>query len=129
MRAHHRDVHKYRTLVAWQRAHRLAVLALRVTDAAYHPRARSLFDQMRRAGLSVEANIVEGYALGTAAQFRRHLRIATGSAAEFECFVRTAIEVGYLGQGPAGELSELCDGVLRALFGLLKRGIAHGIPS
>jgi four helix bundle protein len=32
--------------------------------------------------VSVEANIVEGYALDTEALFRKHLRIAFGSAAE-----------------------------------------------
>ena len=63
---------------------------MRATDAQYHPRSRALFDQLRRAALSVEANVVEGYALGTPLQFRRHLRIALGSAAEAESFVRTA---------------------------------------
>ncbi len=50
----------YRTLVGWKRAHEALLLALRATDAAYHPRARSLFDQIRRAAISIEANIVEG---------------------------------------------------------------------
>jgi four helix bundle protein len=66
----------------------LVLLALRATDEASHPRCYALFDQLRRAAVSVEANIVEGYALGSTPQFKRHLRIALGSAAEAECLVR-----------------------------------------
>src|SRR5689334_23710336 len=65
------DVHKYQSLEAWKRAHRAALVAHRATDAAYHPKSRDLFNQIRRAAASVEANVVEGYALGTTPQFIR----------------------------------------------------------
>ena len=94
---------------------------LRTTDARYHPRSRALFDQLRRAALSIEANIVEGYALSTTPQFRRHLRIAIGSAAETECFLRTAGELEYLPAPPLEEMLRLTDGVPGALFGLLRK--------
>src|SRR2546430_11002388 len=83
-------MHKYRSLFAWQQAHKVAVLALTKCDKAFHPRSKALFDQLRRSAVSVEANIVEGYALGTTLQFRRHLRIAMGSAPEPECLTRLA---------------------------------------
>ena len=119
-------MHKYQSLVAWKRAHSLVVLTLRSTDAAYHPRSRALFDQLRRAAISIEANIVEGYALGTTPQFRRHLRIAIGSAAETECLVRTAGEIAYLPDSVAREMSALTDGILRSLFGLIRSLIRTG---
>ena len=97
------------------------MLVLRSTDSHYHPRSRSLFDQLRRAALSIEANIVEGYALSTPLQFRRHLRIALGSAAETECFLRIAGELEYLPLRTLNEAGQLMDGVLRTLFGLLRR--------
>jgi four helix bundle protein len=114
-------MHRYRSLVAWQRSHELVILVLRTTDRCYHPRSRALFDQLRRAALSIEANIVEGYALSTTPQFRRHLRIAIGSAAETECFLRTASELGYLPDPPLEEMINLTDGTLRALFGLVRK--------
>ena len=76
---------RHRSLEAWKVARRLSLTVLEQTDDHYHPKARTLFDQLRRAAVSIEANIVEGYALQTPAQFRRHLRIALGSAAETEC--------------------------------------------
>src|SRR3990172_6815630 len=88
------SVHKHRPRSVWQLSPQLVLLMLKVTDRPYHPRSRALFDQLRRAAISVEANLVEGYALGTPLQFRRHLRIAIGSAAETECPMRTADEVG-----------------------------------
>ncbi len=115
---------KYQSLVAWQRAHRGAKLTLRVTDAEDHPRHRRLFDQLRRAAISVEANVVEGYALSTPAQFRRHLRIAKGSAAEAECLVRLAAEVQYLPQSKAEELESIFGATMQALHGLIRRPLA-----
>jgi len=112
---------KYRSLVAWQRAHALVLLALRTADVHYHPRSRALFDQLKRAAISVEANIVEGYALSTKMNFRRHLRIALGSAAETECLVRIGAEMGYLPKEEAAKLVELVDGVIRTLFGLVRK--------
>ena len=113
-------MHKYQSLEAWKRAHTLALLVLRATDSAYHPKSRSLFDQIRRASFSIEANIVEGYALGTRPQFLRHLRIARGSAAEAECLVRLSVESGYLSKEAGREIEDLLAGTLRTLHGLLR---------
>jgi len=78
-----------------------------------------LFDQLKRATLSVEANIVEGYALGTVGLCRRHLRIAFGSAAEAECEARAARELGYLPDPSVDEIENLLSGAMRAIYGLM----------
>jgi four helix bundle protein len=75
--------------------------------------------------ISIEANIVEGYALSTTLNFRRHLRIALGSAAETECLVRIGAELHYLPTKESGEMLVLLDGVLRTLFGLVRNVMAH----
>jgi len=113
-------VRSYQTLVAWNWAHEALLLALRATDAAYHPRAKNLFDQLRRATISIEANIVEGYALNTPGLCRRHLRIAFGSAAEAETLGRAAAELGYLDESIVKPLLKALDGTLGALHGLLR---------
>ena len=113
---------KYRSLVAWQRARQLALSVLKSTDEPHHPRARAVFDQLRRAAISVEANIVEGYALGTTAQFKRHLRIALGSAAETEILLELASEQGYLPADAIGRAQPLVDETIATLFGLIRKG-------
>ncbi|PYO44531.1 MAG: hypothetical protein DMD33_02745, partial [Gemmatimonadetes bacterium] len=101
----------------------LSVDLLKATDRAYHPRSRSVFEQLRRATLSIEANIVEGYALSTPLQFRRHLRIALGSAAEVECFLEIIRELEYLPHPVVDELSRLTDLIIGNLYGLVRKGL------
>ena len=113
-------MYKYRSLEAWKRAHPALIMVLRATDTPNHPRTRNLVDQLRRAVISVEANIVEGYALGSPALYRRHLRIAFGSAAEAECLVRSAGELEYLPKACVDETAELLGGAMRTLHGLVR---------
>ena len=110
----------YRSLDAWKIAHEASCLTYRACDKAYQGKARSIFDQLRRAALSVEANMVEGYALWTSALCGRHLRIAFGSAAEAECLVRVADELGYLPHNACEELEALFGRVMQMLRKLLK---------
>src|SRR5437870_7886862 len=117
------SMRKYRSLVVWQRAHRLSTGLLRATDLHYHPRSRPVFEQLRRAALSVEANIVEGYALSTPLQFRRHLRIALGSAAEVECFLEIICDLEYLPHPVVDELSRVTDLIIGNLYGLVRKGL------
>jgi len=95
-------------------------LTLRATDNAYHGKSRALFDQLKRAAISVEANIVEGYALGTPALCRRHLRIAFGSAAEAECLALAAGEADYLDMTTVKQMEMTFGGAMKALRALLR---------
>jgi four helix bundle protein len=97
------------------------LLVLRATGSATHPRTYALFDQVRRAAVSVAANIVEGYALGTTALYRKHLRIALGSAAEAEYLLRVAGELGYVDSGVVGSAEGLLGGAMRAIHGLMRK--------
>src|SRR5436190_7312795 len=78
----------YQSLQAWNRPDAAVEVVLRALETKNHPKTFAIFDQIRRATISVAANIVEGYALGTVPLYRKHLRIAFGSAAEAEYLVR-----------------------------------------
>ncbi|HXV89869.1 MAG TPA: four helix bundle protein [Gemmatimonadales bacterium] len=114
-------MHKYRHLVAWQRARDVTLTVFREAHAHYHPRSRALLEQLRRAALSIDLNIVEGGALGSTPLFRRHVRIAIGSAAESQRLTELARELEYLPVETTTHLDRLLDDTLALLHGLLKR--------
>ena len=72
----------HRSLIAWQRSKRFVLAVQRVTTRLWRPALGHLIDQPRRAALSVQLNISEGYGLATPPLFRRHLTISYGSSIE-----------------------------------------------
>ena len=112
---------KYRHLVAWQRASEVTAAVFRAAQTHYHPSARALLDQLRSASLSIDLNIVEGCALGTDALFRRHLRIAIGSAAEAQRIAEIARQLEYLPVETTTQPDRLLDETLACLHGLMRR--------
>jgi four helix bundle protein len=110
----------YKSLHAWQLAQQLCLGVLDATDRALPRRAWTVVDQLRRAAVSVDVNLVEGYALGTVPLFRRHARIALGSAAEAERLLTIAVERGYLPRDPMAGLLGLADRTVACLVGLLR---------
>ena len=110
----------YRSLGAWKLSHESALQTARACDAAWRPHSSDLLKQLKRAAISVEANIVEGYALGTPGLVGRHLRIAFGSAAEAECHARLAGQLGYLEPDVVSALERLYGDTMKALRGLLR---------
>lgn len=86
----------FRKLIVWQRAHELTLLVYRLTKEFPKHEMYGLTSQLRRAASSVAANIAEGYALGTSAQFLRHLRISQGSLAEVEYFLILSHDLEYI---------------------------------
>jgi four helix bundle protein len=86
----------YKSLEAWKFAEQLSLGVLEATDDPMPRAAWAVVDQLRRAALSVDINLVEGYALGTAPLFRRHARVALGSAAEAQRLLVIAARREYL---------------------------------
>ena len=57
-----------------------------------------LTSQLRRAAVSIEANIAEGAGKKTSADFARFLQMAFGSANEIQCELLIAKDLGYLSE-------------------------------
>lgn len=69
-------------LRAWQKARTTPLAVFRYADSHWTPGRTAALEQLRRAALSVQLNIAEGYASGPGARCRSHLRIAYASAVE-----------------------------------------------
>ncbi len=98
-------------------------LALRIYEAskAFPEDERyGLSAQVRRAAVSVVANIVEGAARSSQADFVRVLGIAYASACELDYEVSLARRLGYIPSPNGPELSDLTSQTCRALRGLIQ---------
>ena len=91
-----KELKAFRKLIVWQRAHELTLMIYKATEKFPKHEMFGLTSQIRRSAVSVEANIAEGYALGTSPNHLRHLNIAVGSLAETESHVEIAHDLGYI---------------------------------
>ncbi len=74
----------FRKLQVWQKSHQLALDIYRLTIDFPKSEQFGLTRQMRRAAVSIPANIAEGCGRETEREFQRFLHIAAGSANELE---------------------------------------------
>lgn len=86
----------YRRLKAWSEAHTLVLIVYRLTKRFPTSELFGFTNQLRRAVISVPANIVEGYARQSKKEFRQFLFIAQGSLAETEYYLQLAKDLGYI---------------------------------
>lgn len=93
----------------------------RVTRAFPREEVFGLSAQLRRAVISVGANVVEGSKRRTGRDFAHFLNIAEGSAAEAGYLLGVAADLGYAGSAEASALAAECGHIQRMLCGLRKR--------
>lgn len=86
----------FRKLLVWQKAHQLVLQVYKHTEKFPRNETFGLTAQMRRAIVSVPANIAEGYAAVGKGQFGRYLDIAQGSLAEVEYYLILAQDLTYI---------------------------------
>ena len=88
----------FEDLEVFQRAYRLSLEIHRVSLSMPKIEQHALGDQVRRASKSIPVNIAEGFGkqVESIAEFRRFLRVATGSADEMRVWVRYAFDLGYI---------------------------------
>lgn len=109
----------YKNLIAWQKSDELAHQIYFVTQTFPKTEIFGLTSQLRRAALSVPANIVEGYARDNKNEFRRFLTIALGSLAEVEYFLDFSNKQKLIKQTDYSsilELKEECGRIMWSLY-------------
>lgn len=97
----------YRKLIAWQKADLLAEKVYEATSNFPKSELFGLTSQLRRATLSVPANIIEGYARNNKKEFHRFLSIALGSLSEVEYFLQFSFKQKFMNQPFFAELMNL----------------------
>lgn len=86
----------YKRLRVWEESHTLVLLLYKVTKNFPKDELFGLTSQIRRAAVSIPANIVEGFARASRKEFIQFLYIATGSLVEVEYYIHLAKDLGYI---------------------------------
>jgi four helix bundle protein len=110
----------YRDLEVWQRATTLAEDCYMVTTKFPRAELFGLTSQIRRAAVSIPANIAEGQGRQYTKEFLNHLSIARGSLKELETHLILSNRVGVLDRPHLERLLTLCEEISRMMSGLRK---------
>ena len=111
-------VQYYRQLKVWQKAMDLAEQCYQVTRTFPKEELFGLTSQIRRAAVSVPANIAEGHGRYHTKEFLNHLSIARGSLMEVETHLQLSQRIGLLSLQTVDGLLTLTDEISRMLSGL-----------
>ena len=90
-------IEKFEDIKGWQEAQVLVKMIYHLTDEGKLAKDFGLRDQLRRASVSIMANIAEGFDCDSNAEFARFLGIARRSAVEVQSLLYATLDVGYVG--------------------------------
>jgi len=115
----------YSDLKVWQAGLHLVALTYRVTRRFPKSELYGLTGQMRRAAVSIPANIAEGYGRSHRGDYLRYLSVANGSLKELETEMLIATRLGYVAPAASEEFLGIADELGRMLRSLAKSLSAH----
>ena len=119
---------RFQDLMVWQRAHQL-VLTIYQTTHHFPPEERyELVRQIRRAAVSIPANIVEGHKRRSKREFANFISIAEGSLEELKYYLQLSKDLGFITENLAEPLYQRAEEIGRMLSGLkshVKRELSH----
>jgi four helix bundle protein len=110
-------IERFEQLVAWQKAHALVLDVYRLSRVFPREELYGITRQLRRAAVSVPANIAEGFKRQSRSEKVRFYNISEASLEEARYYLRLATDLD-LTESPH-QLIDLADEVARLLNGLI----------
>ena len=86
----------YRELQVWSKAHALTLELYRVSRGFPRDEIYGITSQLRRAAVSIGANLAEGCGRRTSSELARFVRIAMGSASELDYHLLLCRDLGFM---------------------------------
>jgi four helix bundle protein len=104
--------------------------AIEIYRCGFPPSERyGLQAQIRRAAVSIPANIAEGAARGSKREFSRFLLIARGSISEVAVLLQISREIGYMEESAFAQLENDLNRLFALVNGLIRHSVKKGAPS
>ncbi len=109
---------RFEDILAWQKAREATKRVYQISNIGSFAKDFGLRDQLRRATVSIMANIAEGFGRRTDKDFANFLVIAHGSAAEVQSHLYVALDLDYISQPAFDEIYQLIDETSRMIMSL-----------
>ena len=106
----------FENVVAWQKAHVFVLLVYRITKSFPSDELYGLTSQFRRAAVSIEANIAEGYKKISKADKLRFLNISQGSMEECRDYILLARDLYYISDTDFSDLRDALEDASKMLY-------------
>jgi four helix bundle protein len=114
----------FEQLIVWQKAHQFVLVVYRFTDNFPRSEIYGLTSQLRRAAVSIPANIAEGFKKRGRADKVRFLNIAQGSLEECRYYLILAKDLNY---GDTTQLNSQLEEASKLLGAYSAKILASGI--
>jgi four helix bundle protein len=112
------SMQRYRDLEVWKRSHALVLRIYQLTKSFPDEERFGLTSQLRRAAVSVPANIAEGSKRRKSQDYARFLNISEGSLSETDYLLLCSKDLGYLPESALEPIASEIDEVSRMLYRL-----------
>ncbi len=112
-------IEKIEDLIVWREAHESVLRTYRLTARVPKEELYGLISQMRRAAVSVAANIAEGFARTGKGEKLNFYNIAQGSLSELRYYYLLSKDLGYLSE--VSEHLNGCDRTARMLHQMMDK--------
>lgn len=110
----------FEEIKAWQKAFEVTLEIYKLTAKDSFARDFGLRDQIRRASVSIMANIAEGNGRRSNIEFANFLNMARGSAAEVQSHLHVALGLEYIERSKFDELYDKLTEVSRMTLALAR---------
>ncbi len=110
----------HKKLDVWKKSIELVEQLYQIVEKLPRNEDYGLANQMRRASISIPANIAEGAARHTSKEFIQFLHISQGSLSEVDTYMEICTRLKYITPDKCSEMSALMDKVDKMLTGLIK---------
>jgi four helix bundle protein len=117
----------YRDLDAWKQGMELVEDTYKTSVSFPKSELYGLTSQLRRAAISIPANLAEGHSRRTTKAYLNHVSVAIGPQAELETHIELSRRLGFLTPDDSARLATAASSVGRLLYGL-HRALARTVP-
>jgi four helix bundle protein len=112
-------VEKFEDLIVWQKSRDFVKEVYSITKGKSFSNDYYLVDQLKRAVISINLNIVEGFERNGDKEFHQFLSISKASCSEVKAILILSLDLGYIDNETYKRLRISADEISRTLHGLM----------